>query len=151
ANAKVFNSENERDKKEVVECKPPQGEFDQHKSALVHPVQDKPVQEELAQVSVSEEAAKTIEEGENKTEEIGGQEAGKGSSVPLYNQRPVVDGNSNSAQRQPQEEAEMPEGTRSVNAGAMLIVRHNRRFTTSQLHNLKNLFQDISYASLCEW
>ncbi|KAL1764181.1 rhox homeobox family member 2-like, partial [Sigmodon hispidus] len=143
-NSKVLKDIEEEDNKGMVETKPSQDELDQGKPSLGDPSQDKPAQEELPQVSVVHRASGAVEEAENKPEEIGGEEASQGSSGPMNNRN--RDGN---AQQQPPQEAVMPEGSRMLHAGAMMIVHYHRpRFTHSQLQDLENFFQVNPFPSL---
>ncbi|KAL1765390.1 hypothetical protein HispidOSU_013083, partial [Sigmodon hispidus] len=143
-NSKTLKDVEEKDKKVMVETKPAQAELDQGKPSLGDPSQDKPAQEELPQVSVVHQASGAVVEAENKPEEMEGEEASEGSSGPMNNRN--RDGN---AQQQPPQEASMPEGSRTLHAGAMMIVHYHRpRFTHSQLQDLENLFQVTPFPSL---
>ncbi|KAL1765391.1 rhox homeobox family member 2-like [Sigmodon hispidus] len=147
-NMMVLSTEEEGDKKELVECKPAEDELDQGEPALDNPIQDKPAQEELPQVSVSQEAIGAVEERENKIEEKRGAEASEGSSGPMNNGNQVEADQGCSVPRQHQCEAAIPECNRRMHAGARLIVHHRPRFTRSQLQHLEELFQQTHYPSL---
>ncbi|KAL1764073.1 hypothetical protein HispidOSU_002794, partial [Sigmodon hispidus] len=137
-NAMVLSTGEEVHKKEIVEIMPAQHELDHDEPAPCNLVEGKSSQEEIPQVSVSEEATGAVEEGEVKEGEMGGEEVSEGISGPL------VKGNHMEAQQHPQEEPGMPEGSRSLHA----VVRHRRilrqspRFCRSHLRALENLFQE---------
>ncbi|KAL6031453.1 hypothetical protein STEG23_026661 [Scotinomys teguina] len=125
-----------------------QHELDQGKFALGELAPSKPDQEELAQSSFAQEATGMVEEREKKEEEMGGGHAGHGSSGPVDKGIHEEGDHGVSVQQEPEQEAAMPEGTKSLQAGDRLPFHHRTRLTQSQLQDLENLFEGIPYPSL---
>ncbi|XP_076417980.1 uncharacterized protein LOC143270773 isoform X2 [Peromyscus maniculatus bairdii] len=120
-------------KRGLVQSEHAQGELDQGKLAP-----SKPAQEDLAQSDLAQEATGVVEEGE-KEEEMEGAHAGNGSSGPMDKGIQAEGGHSSSVEQQPQQEAAMPEGTKSLQAGDF---QSHTRFTQSQLQDLERLFEE---------
>ncbi|CAH6779925.1 LOC100364002 [Phodopus roborovskii] len=146
-NAMVLKAEEEGGKHGLVESKLAQGELDQGKLALGDLAPGKLAQEEPAQLSLAQEATGVAEQGENK-EEMGRGHAGDGSSGPVDNEIRGDGAHGGAAQQQPQQEAAMPEGSKSLRAGDRQPVQRRTRFTLSQLQDLEHLFQETRYPSL---
>ncbi|KAL6083110.1 hypothetical protein STEG23_004268 [Scotinomys teguina] len=125
-----------------------QHELDQGKFALGELAPSKPDQEELAQSSFAQEATGMVEEREKKEEEMGGGHAGHGSSGPVDKGIHEEGDHGVSVQQEPEQEAAMPEGTKSLQAGDRLPFHHRTRLTQSQLQDLENLFEGTPYPSL---
>ncbi|KAL1764578.1 hypothetical protein HispidOSU_030697, partial [Sigmodon hispidus] len=133
----ILNTGEKVHKKEIVEIMPAQHEIDHDEPAPCNLVEGKSSQEEIPQVSVSEEATGAVEEGEVKEGEMGGEEVSEGISGPL------VKGNHMEAQQDPQQEAAIPEGSRSLHPGVRpSTVPQSPRFSRSHLRVLENLFQE---------
>uniref|UniRef100_A0A8C2QC11 Homeobox domain-containing protein n=1 Tax=Cricetulus griseus TaxID=10029 RepID=A0A8C2QC11_CRIGR len=146
-NAMVLKAEEEGGKKGLVESKLAQGELDQGELALGNLAPGKRAQKEPAQLGLAEEAAAVAEEGENR-EEMGGRQAGDGSSSPVAKGIQGEGGHGGCDQQQPQQEAVMPEGSRSLQAVNRRPVQRRTRFTLFQLQDLEHLFQETRYPSL---
>ncbi|XP_076417631.1 uncharacterized protein LOC143270672 [Peromyscus maniculatus bairdii] len=138
-NAVVLKAGEEGGKRGLVQSKLAQGELDQGKLALSELAPSKPAQEDLAQSGLTQEATGVVEEGENKEEEMEGAHAGNGSSGPMDKGIQAEGGHGSSVQQQPQQEAAMPEGIKSLQAGDF---QSHTRFTQSQLQDLEHLFEE---------
>ncbi|KAL6085729.1 hypothetical protein STEG23_032148, partial [Scotinomys teguina] len=143
ANAMVLKTGEEGGKTGLVQNKKSQGELGQGEFAP-----SKPDQEELPQSSLAQEATGRVEEREHKEEEMAGGCAGDDSSGPVNKGIHSEGGHCVSVQQQPEQEAAMPEGTKSLQAGDRLPFHHRTRLTQSQLQDLENLFEGIPYPSL---
>ncbi|XP_076419043.1 uncharacterized protein LOC143271055 [Peromyscus maniculatus bairdii] len=128
-------------KRGLVQSEHAQGELDQGKLAP-----SKPAQEDLAQSDLAQEATGVVEEGE-KEEEMEGSHAGNGSSGPMDKGIQAEGGHGSSVEQQPQQEAAMPEGTKSLQVGDRLFFQSHTRFTKSQLQELKRLFEENHFPS----
>ncbi|XP_052605526.1 rhox homeobox family member 2-like [Peromyscus californicus insignis] len=146
--AMVLKAEEEGGKKGLVQSELAQGELGQGELALGELAQSKPAQEELAQSGLTQEATGVVEEGENEEEEMEGGQAGDGSSGPMDKGIQADGGHDGSVQQQPQQEAAMPEGTKSLQTRDRQPFRRRTRFTQSQLKDLERLFQENRYPSL---
>ncbi|XP_076417633.1 paired box protein Pax-7-like isoform X2 [Peromyscus maniculatus bairdii] len=93
---------------------------------------------------LAQEATGVVEEGEKEEEEIEGAHAGDGSSGPMDKGIQAEGGHGSSVQQQPQQEAAMPEGTKSLQAGDF---QSHTRFTQSQLQDLEHLFEENHFPS----
>ncbi|XP_034341094.1 uncharacterized protein LOC117694353 [Arvicanthis niloticus] len=106
-------------------------------------------QEEPAQFILTLEARGVGEEGEKREEEMEIRHAGDGASGTEDDNIHREGGEGSNDQQEPQQEAAIPEGTRSQQAWNSLV--HQRysltRFTQSQLHDLECLFQETRYPS----
>ncbi|XP_028718941.1 rhox homeobox family member 2-like [Peromyscus leucopus] len=138
-NAVVLKAGEEGGKRGLVQSELAQGELDQGKLAP-----SKPAQEELAQSNLAQEATGVVEEGENKEEEMEGAHAGDGSCGPMDKGIQAEGGHGSSVQQQPQQEAAMPEGTKSLQAGDF---QSHTKFTQSQLQDLERLFEENHFPS----
>nr|XP_042125940.1 paired mesoderm homeobox protein 1-like [Peromyscus maniculatus bairdii] len=138
-NAVVLKAGEKGGKRGLVQSELDQGELDQGKLAP-----SKPAQEELAQSGLAQEATGVVEEGENKEEEMEGANAGNGSSGPMDKGIQAEGDHGSSVQQQPQQEAAMPEGTKSLQAGDF---QSHTRFTQSQLQVPDCLFKETCYPS----
>ncbi|XP_076417750.1 uncharacterized protein LOC121825600 isoform X2 [Peromyscus maniculatus bairdii] len=143
-NAVVLKAGEKGGKKGLLQSELAQGELNQGKLALGKLAPSKPAQEELAQSSLAQKATRVVEEGENE-EEMEGKRAGDGSSGPMDKGIHAEAGHGSSVQQQPQQEAAMPEGTNSLQAGDRLPLQRYTRFTQSQLQALERLFQETRY------
>uniref|UniRef100_A0A8C8W6F2 Homeobox domain-containing protein n=1 Tax=Peromyscus maniculatus bairdii TaxID=230844 RepID=A0A8C8W6F2_PERMB len=146
-NAMVLKAGEEGGKKGLVQSELAQGELAQGERALGELAPSKPAQEELAQSGLTQEATGVVEEGEKKQEEIEGAHADDGSSGPMDKGIPAEGGHGSGVQQQPQQEAAMPEGTKSLQAGDRLPFQRRTRFTRSQLQDLERLFEETRYPS----
>ncbi|XP_076417890.1 uncharacterized protein LOC143270746 isoform X2 [Peromyscus maniculatus bairdii] len=140
-NAVVLKAGEKGGKRGLVQSELDQGELDQGELAP-----STPAQEELAQSGLVQEATGVVEEGENK-EEMEGAHAGDGSSGPMDKGIQAEGGHGSSVQQQPQQEAAMPEGTKSLQAGERLSFQSHTRFTKSQLQVPDRLFKETCYPS----
>ncbi|XP_040599815.1 rhox homeobox family member 2-like [Mesocricetus auratus] len=138
-NAMVLKAREEGGKNGLVESKPAQGELDQGDLAP-----GKLAQEEPTQLILAQEATGVAEEAGIK-EAMGGGHAGDGSFGPVDSGE---GGHGSGAQQQPQQEAAMPEGSKSLRAGNRQPLQRRTRFTLSQLQDLEHLFQETRYPSL---
>ncbi|XP_076417569.1 uncharacterized protein LOC102912887 isoform X1 [Peromyscus maniculatus bairdii] len=145
-NAVVLEAGEEGGKRRLVQSVLAQGELDQGELALSELAPSKPAQEELAQSDLAQESTGMVE-GENKEEEMEGAHAGDGSSGPMDKGIQAEGGHGSSVQQQPQQEAAMPEGTKSLQAGDRQPLRRYTRFTQSQLQELERLFEETRYPS----
>ncbi|XP_052615942.1 rhox homeobox family member 2-like [Peromyscus californicus insignis] len=143
----VPKAEEEGGKKGLVQSELAQGELDQGELALGELAPSKPAQEELAQSGLTQEATGVVEEGENEEEEMEGGQAGDGSSGAMDKGIQAEGGHGSSIEQQPQQEAAMPEGTNSLQAGDNLSFRRRTRFTQSQLQDLERLFEETRFPS----
>ncbi|XP_076417568.1 uncharacterized protein LOC102910231 isoform X2 [Peromyscus maniculatus bairdii] len=148
-NAVVLKAGEEGGKKGLVQSELAQGELDQGELALSELPPSKPVQEELAESDLAQESTGMVEE-ENKEEEMEGAHAGDGSSGPMDKGIQAEGGHGSSVQKQPQQEAAMPEGTKSLQAGDRLPFQRRTRFTQSQLQELERLFEETRFPSFQE-
>ncbi|XP_037055287.1 rhox homeobox family member 2-like [Peromyscus leucopus] len=144
-NAVVLKGGEEGGKRGLVQSELAQAELDQGEVALSELAPSKPVQEELAQSDLAQESTGMVE-GENK-EEMEGARASNGSSGPMDKEIPAEGGHGSSVQQQPQQEAAMPEGTKSLQAGDRLPFQSHTRFTQSQLQDLERLFEETRFPS----
>ncbi|XP_052602817.1 homeobox protein Rhox5-like [Peromyscus californicus insignis] len=147
-NAVVLKAGEEGGKKGLVPSELTQGELGQGELALGELAQSKPAQEALAQSGLIQEATGVVEEGEKEEEEMKGGHAGDGSSGPMDKGIHAEGGHGGSVQQQPQQEAAMPEGTKSLQAGDRQPSQRRTRFTQSQLQALERLFQETRYPTL---
>ncbi|XP_036030513.1 rhox homeobox family member 2-like [Onychomys torridus] len=147
-NAMVLMPGEEGGKKGLVQSELAQGALYQGELALGERAPIKPAQEELAQSSLHQEATGVVEEGGNEEEELEGGHADYGSSGPIHKGIHEERAHGGGVQHQPQQEAVMPEGTKSLQAGDRLPSRRRIRFTLSQLQKLERLFQETRYPSL---
>ncbi|XP_059107519.1 homeobox protein Rhox5-like [Peromyscus eremicus] len=147
-NAVVLKAGEEGGKKGLVQSELAQGELGQGELALGKLAPSKPAQEELAQSGLTQEATGAVEAGENEEEEMEGKHAGDGSSGPMETAIHAEGGHGGSVPQQPQQEAAMPEGTNSLQAGDRLPLQRRTRFTQSQLQALERLFQETRYPTL---
>ncbi|XP_052605464.1 rhox homeobox family member 2-like [Peromyscus californicus insignis] len=146
-NTVVLKAGEEGGKKGLVQSELAQGELGQGELALGEIAPSKPAQEELAQSGLTQEATGVVEEGENEEEEMEGGQAGDGSSDPMDQGIPAEGGHGSSIEQQPQQEAAMPEGTKSLQAGDRQPFQRRTRFTQSQLRDLERLFKENRYPS----
>ncbi|XP_052605514.1 homeobox protein Rhox5-like [Peromyscus californicus insignis] len=145
--AMVLKAGEEEGKKGLVQSELAQGELGQGELALGELAPSKPAQEELAQSGLTQEATGVVEEGENEEEEMEGGHAGDGSSGPMDKGIQAEGGHGSSIEQQPQQEAAMPEGTNSLQAGDNLSFQSQTRFTESQLQDLERLFEENRFPS----
>ncbi|XP_028718940.1 rhox homeobox family member 2-like [Peromyscus leucopus] len=146
-NAVVLKAGEKGGKRGLVQSELAQAELDQGEVALSELAPSKPVQEELAQSDLAQEATGGGEEGENEEEEMEGAHAGDGSSGPMDKGIQAEGGHGGSVQQQPQQEAAMPEGTKSLQAGERQPFQRRTRFTQSQLQDLERLFEETRFPS----
>ncbi|XP_059107518.1 homeobox protein Rhox5-like [Peromyscus eremicus] len=146
-NAVVLKAGEEGGKKGLLQSKIAQGELDQGELALGELAPRKPAQEELAQSGLTQEATGVVEAGENEEEERKGKHADDVSSGPMDKGIQSEGGHDTSVKQQPQQEAAMPEGTNSLQAGDNLFFQSQTRFTQSQLQDLERLFEENRFPS----
>ncbi|XP_037057621.1 paired mesoderm homeobox protein 2-like [Peromyscus leucopus] len=143
-NAMVLKAGEEGGKKGLLQSGLAQGKLNQGKLALGKLAPSKPAQKELAQSGLAQKSTGVVEEGENE-EEMEGKHAADGSSGPMNKGIHAEGGHGSSVQQQPRQEAAMPEGTKSLQAGDRLPSQRYTRFTQSQLQALERLFQQTRY------
>ncbi|KAL6093868.1 hypothetical protein STEG23_008297, partial [Scotinomys teguina] len=144
----VLKTGEEGGKMGLVQSKLAQGELDQDKLALGDLAPTKPDQEELPKSSFAQEATGMIEKRENEKEEMGGGCADNASSGPVDKGIHSECGYDISVQQQPEQEAALSEGTKSLQSGDRLPFQCSTRFTQSQLQDLEYLFVGTPYPSL---